>query len=169
MPRPVLIPHFPGRGTSLPQVLQMHLVAQVINASPESAVPKDGDALFLHPLIERRRFPHFLLLGNIVDGGRLNDKKSAVDPHLHPVSLLFETLDATAGLIEIKCAASSRRLDCGQRNERTLVAVKPDDVRHVHVADAIAIGETKRLIPDQVTKPASTFLRSRCRCRCRLG
>src|SRR5262245_25225342 len=137
-------PFPPGSGARAPQLFEVVALAQRVHRLPEALVAVARKLTVPGERAHRLLLPDCLLALQIpADRGREHEK-AAVGPRTIPARLLLELQHAVA--IDLQRAEAPRRLHRGYRCRRPPLAVKCDQRRDVHVADAVAVGEAEVLL-----------------------
>src|SRR5450830_1018830 len=134
----------PGSFTRLPQLFQVHLVAQGIHRLPETAMKKSVQLTFGGQAFQRLLFPGSAVVRDVIDDLWRQYKIATVDPGTIALRLFLEAINFLA--IQDQRAETARRLGGGQRGQLAVRLVERDRFGDVDITDAVAIGEAECLL-----------------------
>src|SRR5262245_15791859 len=153
------LPDPPWGITTVPDLLQDHFVAESVHVLPIAVVPVDSELVLLNELAQRLLLPNRRVAVDKVHNLGFHDEEASIDDVAIREVLLSKRGDARSFRGEVQHAEAARQLDCRDGRERALLPVKRDEIRDIHVAHAVAIGQTKcrvvEIIADALEASAS--------------
>ena len=138
------LPHPPGSISGLPQLLEVVAVAQRVHRLPEPLVTVGGELTLPCERAHRLLLPHGVITIEVATDPWRKHEKTTIGPAAVPPRFLLELPHPLA--IDIERPEPTWRLHRGHGRVGALVAVKRDESRHVHIRDAVAVGEAEVLV-----------------------
>src|SRR4029453_3620295 len=143
---PGSFPYFPGSPASVPDFLQVVLVAQRVHGMPEPAVYVFRKLALASERLHRYPLPDSRVTVDVVKHLGREDEKTAIDHS--SVSLRFFLEAANQIVVQYHGAEATRRLDGNQRSKYIPFLVKFDEPGQITLRNAFSICHAKRLVAE---------------------
>src|SRR5437879_3308805 len=124
-----------------PQILELILVPQRVHRLPESGMLESAKLIVARHVDQRIGFPPCVIVFDVVECARLQDKEAPVHPCAVAGRLFLEARDAR--LLDEYRAVTAGRLNGGQRRQPAVPAMEVEQFSDVDIRDAIAVSKAK--------------------------
>src|ERR1700691_731471 len=137
-------PHFPGSLFARPKLIQILVFAVSVHGEEKSIMAIGHELSFARQTLQRFTFEDALRASQVIEHAPVEDEEACADQSV-AFGLCHEALNPTLGVGFEHSEARDRR-NRRNRGKTSMLAMKVEQATDIHIAQAIAIGQQKRIV-----------------------